>query len=599
MIYKKQYNAFEGFETFNSHFKMVFKMHLCILVAILMGQLFFLIAMVDFKSQETGLMIAWCKAIILSSMPMDLKMDVPVGGKILTGYAKDIAKIDALKKVAANERMKHLSLFLKSFGLYLCYPIITHFFRRRAKKQSQKIYFRGAKLISPKQLEAEFRRRKERVDLPLGSIKMPVLLENRHTIIIGKPGSGKTQCTRAIVKRWYELGRKGIIYDNKGEYFAEFFNPETDLLFNPLDERSLGWNLFNELESYPDVDAVAASLIPPPIAATDPFWNDAARGVFSGILQYLYQNDMRNNAMLWNMLTTDANVIAQKLKITRGGEAGYRYITQNAENSRQAESVLAVMMQFTKCFEYMAANEGRFQINDWLYNGSGMIYITNYEDIEETLRPILSLFVDLAGRKILSMPDDLNRRIFIGLDEFGSLQRLSTIVKLLTRGRSKGACVFIGIQDDGQTEKIYTPQIRKSIDNACGSRITFALTGETAEKEARYNIGETEIMEMQRSMSMGPHDMRDGISLGENKKKELMMLPSEISNLPDLRALVRLKNYDFVISDWSWEPAKQIHEPFVLRKDLLLENIMQSQTLIKQKIRNRVDDLELRIEPVS
>ena len=52
------------------------------------------------------------------------------------------------------------------------------------------------------------------------------------------------------------------------------------------------------------------------------------------------------------------------------------------------------------------------------------------------------------------------------------------------------------------------------------------------------------------------------------------MLPSQISNLADLQALVRLKNYDFVISKWDWEPAKQIHEPFILRKDLLLENNM-------------------------
>ncbi len=46
---------------------------------------------------------------------------------------------------------------------------------------------------------------------------------------------------------------KGIVYDNKGEYFAEFFDPEKDMLFNPLDQRSLGWNLFNELCSYPDL----------------------------------------------------------------------------------------------------------------------------------------------------------------------------------------------------------------------------------------------------------------------------------------------------------------------------------------------------------
>jgi hypothetical protein len=150
----------------------------------------------------------------------------------------------------------------------------------------------------------------------------------------------------------------------------------------------------------------------------------------------------------------------------------------------------------------------------------------------------------------------------------------STPLNLLTRGRSKGACVNLGIQDDGQTEKIYTPHTRKSIDNACGNRVTFALTGETAEREARYNVGESEFMETERSMSMGPHDMRDGISINERKKKDLLMLPSEIANLPDLKALVRLKNHDFVISEWQWEAAKQIHEPFLLRDDLTLESIV-------------------------
>jgi type IV secretory pathway TraG/TraD family ATPase VirD4 len=290
-------------------------------------------------------------------------------------------------------------------------------------------------------------------------------------------------------------------------------------------------------------------------------------------LHFLYQNNLRNNQELWNLLSADAQEIAAKLKVTRGGEAGHRFITQNAHSSRQAEGVLATLMQYTKCFEYMQDNDGTFCINDWLKEGRGFIYITNYEDIEETLRPILSLFIDLLGRKILSLPDDINRRIFINLDEFGSLQRLSTIVNLLTQGRSKGACVQLGIQDDGQTEKIYTPQTRKSIDNACGNRVTFALTGETAEREARYHVGETEFMETERSISMGPHDMRDGISISDRKKRDLLMLPSEIANLHDLKALIKLKNYDFVLSEWQWEAAKQIHEPFLLRNDLTLESI--------------------------
>ncbi len=601
-FYRPESRSYEGFETWFNALKLKTKMHTRIVSTLFMATLIIYSLNIFITSTyETGIALKWSWArMIYPGFPdSKIKFKKPDGSKTVAS-ARSIATNPGIHKIVAPEVSRLKWNFVKILiAVFLLYPIILMVFKNRSVKQSDKRYIRGAKIISPTEFVKIANKRKEKQDLPLGAIKMPVSLENRHTLIIGKPGSGKTQCLRPIIKRLYDRREKGIIYDKKGDYFSELFDPSRDFLFNPLDRRSLGWNLFNELTSYPDVDAVAASLIPPPIATTDPFWNDAARGVFSGILHYLYQSGAKDNKALWRLLTADAEAIAKTLKNTKGGEAGYRYITQNAENSKQAESVLAVMMQYTKCFEYMAENEGDFQINDWLYNGSGMIYITNYENIEETLKPILSLFVDLIGRKILSMPDDINRRIFFNLDEFGSLQRLSTIINLLTGGRSKGACVFLGIQDDGQTEKIYTPQIRKSIDNACGNRITFALTGETAEREAKYNIGETEYMETDRAMSMGPHDMRDGISLSERKKRELLMLPSEIANLPDLEALIRLKNYDFVRSTWHWEAARQIRDPFILREDLLLENIVSEHKNIKARQQDLIKtSTEFNIKPV-
>ena len=84
-------------------------------------------------------------------------------------------------------------------------------------------------------------------------------------------------------------------------------------------------------------------------------------------------------------------------------------------------------------------------------------------------------------------------------------------------------------------------------------------------------------------MSMGPHDMRDGLNISENKKRDLMMLPSEIANLPDLTALVKLKNYDFVLSEWEWEATPDLHRPFWLREDLSLEHIVAQQKEIAAK----------------
>jgi type IV secretory pathway TraG/TraD family ATPase VirD4 len=595
-----QNNSYEGFETFTNAFKMVFKMHLCILIAIFTLQAFTVLALIDFRSPEARLVISWHKANILAKLPLKLKTNVIIDNETHTGYAKDIAHHQELKLYVQDKQRRYCNIFLLSCLIYILYPIIIIYFRHRSKDQAIKKYIRGAKLTSPQKLTKQFKKRKEVTDLPLGLIKMPKKLENRQSVLIGKPGSGKTQALRPILRRLIERGEKGICYDNKGDYISEFYNPETDLLFNPLDARSLGWNLFNELVSYPDIDAVAASLVPPSKANTDPFWNDAARGVFSGILHYLYQKNRMNNAELWKMLTADASEIAIRLNKTKGGEAGYRYITQNAENSRQAESVLAVLMQYSKCFEYMVANDGDFTINHWLEKGRGFIYITNYDVIEETLRPVLSLFVDLVCRKLLSMPDSDTRRIYLMLDEFGSLQRLPTLINLLTKGRSKGACTFLGIQDDGQTEKIYTPPLRKSIDNACGNRLTFSLSGETAGLESRFNIGECEFLETNRSMSMGPHSMRDGISLQKNKKRGPLFLPSDIANLKDLTAIVRLKNYDFVLSEWVWEQPQQIHEPFILRKDLLLKNIVKELSTLKKEVENAVNQMPMfNMEPIK
>jgi type IV secretory pathway TraG/TraD family ATPase VirD4 len=439
--------------------------------------------------------------------------------------------------------------------------------RRKAKKLLGKEHIRGTKFVTARELEKKIRKKKQATSLPFGSIHLPKELENRHTFTIGLPGTGKSQMLRKIIQELIQRGEKCVIFDAKGEFFSEFFDPAKDLLFNPLDRRSLKWNIFNEFKTQPDIEALAASLIPPKPGTAESFWIDAARGVFTSILKHLYQQDRRTNADLWKMLTADSKALLESFRRTRGGEVGARFIAQDKNNSRQADAVLATMMQYTRAFEFMVGDEGDFSVGKWLADRRpGCIYITNYEDIEDTLRPILSLFIDLMSRKLLSMPDDLDRRTFFLLDEFGSLQQLPSIVNLLTRGRSKGAAVFIGIQDNGQIEKIYTKQTLETIENSCGNRVTFALTGQTADREARLNIGDVEMSSYLRSMSIS-----SGASFSEKREKELAYLPSEISGLPDLTAIVKLRGYDFTVSKWQWEASTPRNERFVIKEGLELK----------------------------
>jgi len=590
-VYKPDYKSHEGFETWLNTFKLKFKMHtrLVFFLALVLLILFGANVIYGF-SHDTDVAIRWTVAKSLYKFWPGFKLSFinADGSKIFTN-AGALATSPRVKQTAKKELTRLGWNFIKLFvAVSLLYPIIVLLFKRRSIEQSDKRYIRGARIDTGWDFKRMAKRRKEETDLPFGSINMPAAAEPKHCFIVGRPGTGKTVCMSAILNRLKDRTAQAIVYDTKGDYLSKFYNPKQDLIFNPLDSRCLGWNIFNEVETIMDIDAIAASLIPQGIGRSDPFWTDAARAVLSGVLNNLYRENTRTNRDIWEMITSEGKHISSELKLTRGGEAGHRFI-ENPE-SNQALGVFAVLMQHTKCFEYMAGCDGDFCVKDWLERGEGMIFITNYADVKDTLKPILSLFIDLMGRKLLSLPDSHDRRVFFMVDEFGTLQRLSTILDLLTLSRSKGGSVFIGIQDYGKIDKLYSREIRQSIVNACGSGVTFAVSDESA-KIASSNIGETEFMDSERSFTMGVKNWKDGTNLAQRKRKESLFLSSDISNLPDLTGIVKFPNYNYVVSKWGYKSYPAVNPAMAIRDDLLIENIKNEE----EEIRRQLEEQELDI----
>lgn len=60
-------------------------------------------------------------------------------------------------------------------------------------------------------------------------------------------------------------------------------------------------------------------------------------------------------------------------------------------------------------------------------------------------------------------------------------------------------------------------------------------------------LGEQEIMESQESISFGAHQMRDGVSLSDQKRKQPLVNYTEIMQLPNLSAYLQLPQ-DFPIT---------------------------------------------------
>ncbi|MFZ6007208.1 MAG: type IV secretion system DNA-binding domain-containing protein [Nitrospirota bacterium] len=551
--------SYKGFETWWNAVRMHMKMSLYIGVAILVAQVVITLILSYFKYGE-----AW--GIVFQYVFYNLR-------------SFSMPDIDKLGGAIGSLLRSSLLMFLMSFSLWFLYPAIHRKFKHRAKEQSKDRHLRGAELLTAKELNKQIKEDGEKVHIHIGDVHMPVSAEPKHLFCVGRPGTGKTVAMRGIIEDIRERNNKAVIYDFKGDYLCKFFDPDRDIIFNPLDTRCTGWNLFNEIETFMDIDSIATSLIPPAVANTDPFWNDAARDVYAGLLHYLYQNNLKTNANIWNAVTARAADINVWLEHTMGGERGFRYIED--ASSKQAMCVLAVLMQYTKSFEYFQKTAGEFSIKKWLYDDKGgFIFITSYADIEATLRPILSLFVDLLGRKLLSMPDDYNRRIFFIIDEFGTLQRLSTIVKLLTLGRSKGGCVFKGIQDIGQIDQIYTHALRQAIVNACGSNLILSVADPETAKFLSDKIGEREYIETEETHSMGVQDNRDGISLIRRKKTDKLILPSEIQNLKDLQGFVKFPGYHLSHVSLKYKSYQDVAPSFICRPDLNLDAIMAEQAAI-------------------
>jgi len=143
--------------------------------------------------------------------------------------------------------------------------------------------------------------------LHIGSIPVPRSAECRHFLILGRSGTGKTRLIYSFLEKLRK--RKDsvvIIYDFKGDYVSSFFE-EGDLLFNPLDLRTLHWCPLSEVSSISDIDSIKTSLIPPS-RSEDRFWVDWA-SVFLLFLAIPYGKFshlvFRTTAVMFNLYYKD------------------------------------------------------------------------------------------------------------------------------------------------------------------------------------------------------------------------------------------------------------------------------------------------------
>jgi hypothetical protein len=78
--------------------------------------------------------------------------------------------------------------------------------------------------------------------------------ENEDLLLLGDPGTGKSQIIHQLIdeivsREWFEAI---VVYDPVGEFLEQHYDPDTDIILNPLDARCPYWNPVDEIENVTD-----------------------------------------------------------------------------------------------------------------------------------------------------------------------------------------------------------------------------------------------------------------------------------------------------------------------------------------------------------
>lgn len=571
---------YKGFESITTRFSMALKMYWWTFLSLFALHLL-LTGLITWKLVDFSPFKQWFNLLLASIWATFPNSTVSLDlGNGLQPYPALEAR-DALIRYMKPSMIQIGWLAFAASPVYLLAPAFFRYFKRVSEEESGVVHLRGHRLIPAKELNRELLKLKEKRYLPIGGISIPFSFETLHGLVLGATGGGKTTAFLQIHESLKERGARGLVFDSKGDFIARKYDPSNDILFNPVDARCVGWNVFNEIKSNLDIEKIGSSLFPETHKERDAYWRMAAKDIFIGLLHHLWRTNQRTNKAVWEAVSAPVGDIRKWLSAIPEGRPGARHL-EGGEGQvyQQTAGCLSSLMQFTRCFEYLAGINGSFSVAQWVREGGGFIYLGNPKKAQETLRPILTLMVDLVGYNILDLSEDIDRRIYLLIDEFGALQKINTLIDLLTLGRSKGASCWIGAQDLGRPWETYGEATVETIFNNTGTRLIFRLEAPDTVSYLERAIGERELSEVEPSFSMGPSDHRDGLSFGRKKRIEKIIMAGEIASLPKLNCFIKVGNHNPAKIQLTIKDFPVRNESFVPRKDLDLNDKEQQEQFV-------------------
>lgn len=382
-----------------------------------------------------------------------------------------------------------------------------------------------------------------------------------------------------------------IIYDRKHDFWKKLFRAGKDLLFFPDDKRTLKWNWFDEFviiklhffnketgaleKTYEANDLKEAKklheelkdeyiielektvpdsllnnfcyCIKPPSSVDESSntWIDKGReGLRAVLVTVSFYYDFPSPKDFIDF----CNIYALREEmIARIVELGFakKYKSINIETifgdlNGASEASVNTYENFSETARKMVSPNFYYDVDECDFSVRSLkgnmlkshhdqrIFLVQDPTNEQAFSFIFTAILQLFSKQLLSLPNDLNRRITILCDEAASLGRMDEVFREIPeQGRSKGANLVVGIQSLAAWEMIF--KSKAALDAILANLETKVILAERDETTAEYMskyIGDQEIEYERESMS---DDDKGNVAIVRETKR--------IIKAPDLRNL--------------------------------------------------------------
>lgn len=361
-------------------------------------------------------------------------------------------------------------------------------------------------------------------------MRLPHDAENKHFLIVGDTGSGKSSIIRQMLFQVGKRGESAIVYDPACEFIRQFYREERgDIVLNPLDARMPYWSPSDELRRKAEAKALAVSLYQPE-GVTNRFFVEAPQKIFAHLLTYLPTPE---DLVKW---MSDPTKIDRRVRNTEY----WALIDPSAPQQRTG--VLGSLNMSADSFRLLPKlNEttATWTATKWAEKRQGWIFITSRPTMREALRPLISLWIDTLVLRLLNEPMPDQKPVWFVIDELASLQRLPQLHTAITENRKSQNPVILGFQGRSQMEARYGEDAEAMLSQPA-TKIFLRTTEPRAAKWVSEAIGEVEIERLRETHYDGT---RQGHNFMLDRQTEPLVLPSEVSGLDDLRGFLKYGNH--------------------------------------------------------